>query len=84
MGFYFASCQPEFALRFIQKMYPDKTITWDDIPLLAALVSRDVLRVQDPDFHQPCQIVTSTKYKPEHKQEVDDALTEFRCNVHDK
>ena len=84
MGFYFASCQPNMALGFIRKMYPSKKISWDDMPLLKVLIGEDILRVQDPDFHQPCQIIAGNKYQPERKQEVDAAVQEFMVNVHNR
>jgi len=59
----FATCEVNRGLEFINKMYPYKEdLTRDDIPLICELLSRDVLRVQDPNFHQPCQVVAGTKY----------------------
>lgn len=78
MGFIFATCEPVRALQFINRMYPDrKDLTAKDIPLLYALIKRDVLRVQDPDFHQPCQIVVGNNYTQNHKTEISMAIDEF-------
>lgn len=83
MCFQFASCQWEpYAKSFLQKMYPSKTIEEEKIPLLVDLIKRDVLRVQDPDMHQPCQIVAGKRYDSG-KGEVDAAIEEFKREVHD-
>lgn len=83
MAFQFASCQWEpYAKSFLQKMYPSKSIDEDKIPLLVGLIKRDVLRVQDPMMHQPCQIVAGENYLSG-KDEVDAAIDEFKREVHD-
>ena len=83
MSFQFASCQWEpYAKSFLQKMYPSKTIEEEKIPLLVDLIKRDVLRIQDPDMHRPCQIVAGKEYESG-KGEVDAAIEEFKREVHD-
>ena len=82
MGFMFATCEPQRALKFINKMYPSKKdLTKKDVPLLYDLIHRDILRVQDPAFHQPCQITTGNKYSKDCKDEVDRAIAEFQAAI---
>jgi hypothetical protein len=79
----FASCQwNPYAKSFIQQMYPSITIEDDKIPLLIDLINRDVLRVQDPNFHSPCQIVAGTNYQDSLTTEVHEAIEEFKREVH--
>lgn len=81
MGIVFATCDTQRALGFINKMYPDhKDLTKKDIPLLYSLISRDILRVQDPDFHQPCQIIGGNKYKDE-DAEIKTAIAELMAKL---
>jgi hypothetical protein len=84
--FSFASCDWNGfpgARNHIQKMYPNKVIDDTKISKLIDLINKDILRVQDPDCHQPCQIVQGTKFKEdEHQELVDAAIQEFVQNVH--
>lgn len=62
MGIVFATCEVNRGIEFINKMYPSKEdLTKEDIPLLCNLLSKDILRVQDPNFHQPCQVILGNK-----------------------
>lgn len=83
--FQFASCQWEpYAKSFLQKMYPAKNIDAEKIPKLVSLINEDVLRIQDPAMHQPCQIVIGKNYvAEEHDGQVADAISEFKREVHD-
>jgi hypothetical protein len=73
MGIVFATCNISNAIRFINSNYPDKKdLTQEDIPKLTNLIKDDVLRVQDPMMHNPCQIILGKKYIKKH----DDAITE--------
>lgn len=84
MSFQFASCQwRPYAKSFIQKMFPDKEIVDSEIPLLIALIDEDVLRVQDPDMHGVCQIVTGNNYSESRTDDIDKAIKQFTENMHD-
>jgi hypothetical protein len=76
----FATCEVNRGLEFINKMYPSKAdLTKDDVPLICELLSRDILRVQDPDFHQPCQVVAGTKYdQSRDTEEVNAAVQQLK------
>lgn len=78
----FATCEVGRAVEFIQKMYPSKVVTKDKFPLVAYLIERDILRVQDPDFHQPCQIIAGKSYSTAHDGLIEAAMKEFKANVH--
>lgn len=81
----FASCQCNpSAKSFIEKMYPSQKIEDEKIPKLIKLINEDVLRVQDPAFHQPCQIIAGSKYTNDKKAEVEESLEEFKREIHDK
>jgi hypothetical protein len=82
MGFCFATCECPRALGFINKMYPNhKDLVKEDIPLLYELIQQDVLRVQDPDFHQPCQIIAGNKYSKEYDQQIQGAIKELQSKL---
>lgn len=81
----FASCQwNPYAKSFIEKMYPSKKIEDEKIPKLIKLINEDILRVQDPALHQPCQIIAGSNYSSNKKAEVEEAIEEFKREVHDK
>lgn len=51
----FATCERQRALRYIQHVYPSKTVTDtpDSAGPLLDLVEQDVVRVQDPQMYGP-------------------------------
>ena len=81
--FTFATCEVPRAIDFIKKMYPDKEVSAEKMPKLMELIKQDVLRVQDPDFHRPCQIISGNNYdESKHSNSVSEAISEFMKNVH--
>lgn len=64
MSFSFATCERARALTFLAQAYPSRTVrdTPDDAGPLLDLVVRDVVRIQDPAFHQPPQVVPGKKW----------------------
>jgi hypothetical protein len=64
MPFQFATCDRNSALAFLRKLYPSAALA-DEGPTkeLLDLVQADEVRVQDPDFHRPAEIVPGTKWK---------------------
>jgi len=82
-GFYFATCNTSSAFRFLQQMYPKKALRSESFPKLMDLIKRDIVRVEDPNFHQPCQIIGGDNYKEEYKQEIDAAIAEFKTAIAD-
>ena len=82
MSIMFATCELNSALAFIRQMYPNQKVAWEMMPLLEELIKQDILRVQDPNFHQPCQIVPGNNYRKEHDGQIQEAINEFVANVH--
>lgn len=58
MHMQFATCERDTALRFLRRLYPSRTI--EDTPECAGplldFVERDVVRITDPDYHEPAVI----------------------------
>jgi hypothetical protein len=87
-AFQFATCDRRFALEFLQSEYPNRVIedTADSIAPLLDLIAADLIRVQDPKYHQPCQIVPGNKWDETRRDEVlalcKSALTESKPKVH--
>ena len=71
---HFATCEPKRALGFIQRFYD---VTAEDIPTLMDLIKQDKLRVLDPDFHSPCQIIMGKKGSDGDAGELKKALVEL-------
>lgn len=71
-GFMFATCDRRFALGFLRHEYPTRDLqdTPESIGPLLDLVSEDLIRVQDPAYHQPCQIVQGQQYDSSRHAEI--------------
>lgn len=71
-SFMFATCERKRALEFIQKMHPKAELhdTSESAGPLLDLVAADLIRVQDPNFHQPCQIVPGKNWDESRRDEV--------------
>jgi hypothetical protein len=70
MGFQFATRNREMAMHHLAKCYPSAEITDEVVAELMPLIEADVVRVQDPDFHQPAQIVPGTNWTEDRRAEV--------------
>ena len=78
-GIVFATCEIDRALSFINKIYSNhEDLTEDDVPHLAALINKDIIRVQDPDFHSPCQIIAGKQYNKRFDASIIQALEQFQ------
>ena len=78
MGIQFATCDPRRALEFLNRVYPSYIdLRPEDVPLLLGLITNDVLRVTDPDFHS-CELVAGNNYGEGDQAEVDAAIAEFQ------
>lgn len=60
----FATCDRGMALGFLRKLYPSRDVadTPEDAGPLLDIVEADIVRVQDPDYHRPCQIMPSKNW----------------------
>jgi hypothetical protein len=82
-GIVFATCEVNTGLMFINKMYPScDDLTKEDIPLLCDLLKDDILRVENPDFHQPCQIILGNNGNIERDQKrINEAVKQFMSHL---
>lgn len=64
MRIQFATCERPRALEFLRKLYPSHPVedTPEDAGPLLDLVQADKLRIQDPGFHKPAQVVPGKKF----------------------
>jgi len=76
MTFAFATCDVRMAMRFIKHFYP--SIDKERIPKLTELIRTDVLRVMDPQWHDPCQIIHGDAYDSKHDSEISAAIQELK------
>lgn len=82
-SFMFATCDRRMALDFLKKQYPLRIVedTPDSAGPILDLVAADLIRVQDPDFHQPCQIVAGKAYDEDLASEILQACQAFHDRV---
>lgn len=70
--FMFATSRRDFALDFLRKEHPSRNLTDTNEsagPLLD-LVEADIIRIQDPAYHQPSQVVPGTYWEESWRGEV--------------
>ena len=81
MNIEFATCVKTTAFGYLQKVYPTKTITEDQVSKLLDLVGRDIVRIQDPYMYgNRIGVVGGSNYKPENKLEIDEAIAQLKEN----
>ena len=70
MKLQFATCNRKTALGFLQKLYPDNTITDTDNSAkdILDLVEADIVRIPDPYFHGPAVAIFPSKNWDETKR----------------
>ena len=51
--FQFATCDPNRALEFLRRLYPDSEVTRDSARAVLELVEQDAIRIPDPAMHGP-------------------------------
>lgn len=75
----FATCDRRMALGFLQQAYPTCVIedSADSAGPLLDLVEADVIRVQDPNFHQPTEIVPAKNWDASRHDERVAVCAEF-------
>jgi len=78
-GFMFATCYRHMALRFLKQVYPNYVV--EDAPESAGplldLVEKDIVRVQDPSYHRPAQIVPGTHWSEQNREAIVAICREF-------
>lgn len=73
MSFSFATCERNRALKFIQKVYPSKTIsdTPESAGPLLDFVEKDIVRIQDPMMHgNNIGVLPSKNWKEEYRDDI--------------
>jgi hypothetical protein len=83
MGLHFATCEKSAALRFLRRFYPEASAEQVDHAAehILPLVTADIVRVPDPDFHPEGGIVAGEKWSEERRAEVVAAFTEFHAQL---
>lgn len=83
MNIQFATCDRRRALEFLQKLYPKSRVsdTGDSAGALLDWVEKDIVRVQDPDYHNPATIIPATNWKEEYRSEVFTIARQFHSNA---
>lgn len=85
MSFSFSTCDSNRALDFLKKLYPSKTdkCSWELMPKLKILIDGDILRVDDPDFHQPATIRPGKRYDSSYEADISNAIKELQHILHE-
>jgi len=77
----FATCEVNRAFDYLKQVYPSREITKEMVSKLLDLVSKDILRIQDPYMYgNKIAVVAGNKYKPENKVEIDEAIKQLKEN----
>lgn len=81
MNIEFATCVKTTAFGYLQKDCPTKTITEDQVSKLLDLVSRDIVRIQDPYMYgNRIGIIQGRNYKSENMPEINEAIAQMKEN----
>ncbi len=67
-GFEFATCDKNMAISFLKKLYPNGKVNEQTCALIMPFITSDIVRIQDPDFHKPSQVVAGKNWS-ENKEE---------------
>lgn len=65
MSFQFATCEIKNAIKFLKTGYPSRDISEENLPKLKDALSKDIVRITDPNFHR-LALVVGNNYKEEH------------------
>jgi len=78
----FATCQwSPWGELFLAKSYPHLNINFERLDKLKSLLDQDILRIQNPDFHNPAQIIQGTNYNQSHENMVDEAIKQLVAHL---
>ena len=77
MNIMFATRNVGEAVLFLRKMTGCKDLTDKSIPKLSYLISEDIVRVSDPDFHSG-MLIEGKNYVDEYSGRIDEAVKELR------
>jgi hypothetical protein len=78
---HFATCERKTAFGYLQSVYKSKEVTEQMCSKLLNLVSKDIVRVQDPYMHgNRIAVIAGTNYKPENKKDIEEAVAQLHEN----
>lgn len=80
----FATCDPKRALQFIKKVYPSITIEEGcaEVKSFLSLVSRDIVRLQDPYMHgNRIQVIEGKKKTDQDMGEIKNCLINLQAYI---
>lgn len=83
MSFQFATCDKNMAMRHLQKAYPNHVIDEEAVKEIMPYIVRDIVRIQDPDFHKPTQVTAGKNWSEcsIKRKEITEAFKRFHDNL---
>ena len=83
MGFQFATCNKNMAMLHLKKAYPKRDISEESLKEIMPFITADIVRIQDPDFHSPVQVVPGTNWTecPVKRKEIKAAFQKFHDSL---
>ncbi len=82
-GFMFATCNKQMALRHLRLAYPGYEITEEDVIKIMPYIEKDIVRIQDPEFHSPPQVVAGSNWveDEEKRKQISKDFKEFQDSL---
>lgn len=82
----FATCDKQIALRHLRLAYPSYEIAEEDTKKIMKYIESDVVRIQDPGFHNPPQVVPGSNWveDSEKRKKIHDDFQEFHDGLRKK
>lgn len=86
MGFSFATCEKNMAMRHLRLAYPNHIITEESVKDIMPWIIKDIVRIQDPEFHQPCQVIAGKNWSEdkETRAKIENDFKRFHENLQPK
>jgi len=75
---YFATCDVNNAINFLQSSFPEKNVTQESAPKFFEAVRKDYFRVCDPRFHRKGMVIGGNNFESAPKDEVMEAQEEIQ------
>ena len=75
----FATCNEQMALRHLRMAYPNHEITEESVIEIMSYIKQDIVRIQDPAFHNPPQVVAGNNWTEdkEKRKQISNAFKKF-------
>lgn len=84
MGFQFATCDKNMAIRHLRLAYPSYEITEESVKNIMPYIVQDIVRIQDPACHYPAQVVAGKNWVEEKREEIANAFKQFHDGLKEK